>query len=245
MRKIRQCWRHFFSDGPRPPEMAFLPVYFQLFLSAAQRVCRVCVFRLDCEHALIMFELYWWINAEVHAYCRFWLRAEGASQSVTRSIQNVRFAHVAQLALVEFFDLKLANYIERSSLVQEWRRRFGFFAFHLHSKKSPAWQVPNMAVFQSLENAHFGAAFHAVFRDDFTDLPETSRKGQHRHFQCAREDGTAFHCVFIKIEQKKSGKIACFGGAQNRPCGRCCATAVSSFLRLRPYKLHRMSTSSF
>jgi hypothetical protein len=66
------------------------------------------------------------------------MRAEGASQSVTRSLQNVRFAHVAQLALVEFFDLKLENYIERSSLVQEWRRRFGFFAFHLHSKKRPA-----------------------------------------------------------------------------------------------------------
>ena len=33
-----------------------------------------------------------------------------------------------------------------------------------------------MAVFQSLENAHFGADFYAVFRDDFTDLHENLQK---------------------------------------------------------------------
>ena len=34
-----------------------------------------------------------------------------------------------------------------------------------------------MAVFQSLENAHFGADFYAVFRDDCTDLLATCQKG--------------------------------------------------------------------
>jgi hypothetical protein len=36
--KRRQLEGYFFFDGPRPPEMAFLAVYFQLFLSAARRV---------------------------------------------------------------------------------------------------------------------------------------------------------------------------------------------------------------
>ena len=39
-----------------------------------------------------------------------------------------------------------------------------------------ASQVRNIAVFQSLENAHFGADFYAVFRDDFTDLHENLQK---------------------------------------------------------------------
>ena len=36
--KRRQRQRFCFLDGPRPPEMAFLAVYFQLLLSAARRV---------------------------------------------------------------------------------------------------------------------------------------------------------------------------------------------------------------
>ncbi len=58
MGKRRQLEGYFFFDGPRPPEIAFLPVNFQLFLSAAQRVRRVCVFYLHCEHAVIMFSLH-------------------------------------------------------------------------------------------------------------------------------------------------------------------------------------------
>ena len=58
MGKRRQLERYFFFDGPRPPEIAFLPVNFQLFLSAAQRVRRVCVIYLHCEHDLIVFLLY-------------------------------------------------------------------------------------------------------------------------------------------------------------------------------------------
>ena len=90
------------------------------------------------DHFCIMFHLRMQRKYGNRNVCRFFIRATGASQSVTTSLQSVRFEHVAQLALVEFFDLNLANYIERSSLMQEWRRRFGFFAFHLHSKKSPA-----------------------------------------------------------------------------------------------------------
>ena len=46
--------------------------------------------------------------------------------------------------------------------------------------------------------------FRHFFDSDRTNFIEC----QHHHFKCAREDGTAFHYVFIKIEQKKSGKIA-------------------------------------
>ena len=58
LRKRRQLEGFFFFDGPRPPEMAFLAVYFQLLLSAARRVRRFGVCRLHCEHALIMSDLY-------------------------------------------------------------------------------------------------------------------------------------------------------------------------------------------
>ena len=47
MGKRRQPEGYFFFDGPRPPEIAFLPVNFQLFLSAAHRIRRVCVYKLD------------------------------------------------------------------------------------------------------------------------------------------------------------------------------------------------------
>ena len=44
LRKLQQLEGYFFFDDPRPPEMAFLAVYFQLILSAAQRVLVVpCV----------------------------------------------------------------------------------------------------------------------------------------------------------------------------------------------------------
>ena len=38
MGKRRQPEGYFFFDGPRPPEIAFLSVNFQLFLSAAHRI---------------------------------------------------------------------------------------------------------------------------------------------------------------------------------------------------------------
>ena len=56
------------------------------------------------------------------------------------------------------------------------------------------------------------------------------------HRQCGCNSRTDFHYVFIKIEQKESGEIACFQGAQKQPCGRCCATAVRAILCFNPYK---------
>ena len=56
------------------------------------------------------------------------------------------------------------------------------------------------------------------------------------HVHCAQAERTAFHYVFVEIEQKISGEIACFSGAQKQPCGRCCATAVRSIRLFSPYK---------
>ena len=65
------------------------------------------------------------------------------------------------------------------------------------------------------------------FREFFDSSCTKLNKCQWHHFECAQEETAAFLCVFMKGEQKKSGKIACFGGAQKQPCGLCCATAVS------------------
>ena len=40
LRKFRQVWGYFFFDGPRPLEMAFLAVYFQLLLSDTRQILR-------------------------------------------------------------------------------------------------------------------------------------------------------------------------------------------------------------
>ena len=46
------------------------------------------------------------------------------------------------------------------------------FAF----KKKSSLTGAEHGCFQSLENAHFGADFYAVFHDDFTDLNENLQK---------------------------------------------------------------------
>ena len=65
------------------------------------------------------------------------------------------------------------------------------------------------------------------FREFFDSSCTKLNKCQWHHSECAQEETAAFLCVFMKGEQKKSGKIACFGGAQKQPCGLCCAKPVS------------------
>ena len=69
------------------------------------------------------------------------------------------------------------------------------------------------------------------------------RYQQHQHW-CTKQNRTAFHCVLMENEQKTSDKIACFPGAQKRPCGWCCTTVVWSILVFKPYKLSKISTTS-
>jgi len=67
--------------------------------------------------------------------------------------------------------------------------------------------------------------------DEFFDSSRTNVLLSHKHHVvCAREERTAFHYVFVEIEQKISGEIAWFSGAQKQPCERC-GTSVSN-LRL-------------
>ena len=56
-----------------------------------------------------------------------------------------------------------------------------------------------MAVFQSLENAHFGADCYAVFRDDFTDLHENLQKRS----SLVREWRRRFEFVAFHLHSKK------------------------------------------
>ena len=65
------------------------------------------------------------------------------------------------------------------------------------------------------------------FRQFFDSSHTKLIKCQCHHLECAQEQRAAFLWVFIEGKQNKSGKIACFGGAQKQPCGLCCTTAVS------------------
>ncbi len=69
----------------------------------------------------------------------------------------------------------------------------------------------NLPVFRSLENAHFGADFYAVFRDGFTHLHETCTKG---HRWCKNGDAALSSSLFIGIQKKSSltgAAHGCFG----------------------------------
>ena len=60
-------------------------------------------------------------------------------------------------------------------------------------------QVPNMAVFRSLETAHFGADFYAVFRDDFTDL----HQNLHKRSSLVQEWRRRFEFLAFHLHSKK------------------------------------------
>ena len=91
-------------------------------------------------------------------------------------------------------------------------------------------------VFRAPKNIHVSDVARLPF-GQFVDLPRTNVVlSLKHHVDCAREERTAFHCVFVEIEQKISGEIACFSGAQKQPCGRCRATAVRSIRVFNPCK---------
>ena len=96
--------------------------------------------------------------------------------------------------------------------------------FELISYKN---KVAKLHVLEAPRNSLVGSVVRLPFREFFDSSCTKLNKCQWHHFECAQEETSAFLCVFIKGEQKKSGKIAGFGGAQTQPCGLCCATPVS------------------
>jgi hypothetical protein len=99
-------------------------------------------------------------------------------------------------------------------------------------------------VFRAPKNIHVSDVARLPF-GQFVDLTRTNLMlSLKHHVDCAREERTAFHYVFVEIEQKTSGEIACFSGAQKQPCGRCCATAVRSIRRFNPYKRDAIAQTS-
>ena len=63
----------------------------------------------------------------------------------------------------------------------------------------------NLPVFQSLENAHFGADFYAVFHDDFTNLHENLHKRSSLVREWRRRfEFVAFHLFLIEIEHQET-----------------------------------------
>ncbi len=59
----------------------------------------------------------------------------GAKHGCFSSLENARFGGAFYAVFRDDFADLHENLQKRSSLVQEWRRRFEFLAFHLHSKK--------------------------------------------------------------------------------------------------------------
>ena len=94
--------------------------------------------KLQGDHLSIMFHLRMQSKDGDCNVCRFFIRVTGADLPVFQSLENAHFGGAFYAVFRgDFTDLH-ENLQKRSSLVQEWRRRFEFFAFHLHSKKSPA-----------------------------------------------------------------------------------------------------------
>jgi hypothetical protein len=94
--------------------------------------------KLLSDHLCIMVHLRMQRKDGDRNVCRFFIRVIGANLPVFQSLENAHFgADFYAVFHDDFTDLN-ENLQKRSSLVQEWRRRFQFFAFHLHSKKSLA-----------------------------------------------------------------------------------------------------------
>ena len=97
MGKRRQPEGYFFCDSPRPPEIAFLPVNFQLFLSAAHRIRRVCVYKLDGtskasyetsarREIRFSFRIYEMRSKKKWRNCMFWKRPKPAMWAMLRNL---------------------------------------------------------------------------------------------------------------------------------------------------------------
>ena len=102
--------------------------------------------------------------------------------------------------------------------------------FITYSLKSNKKKVAKLHVFRAPKNSHVADVARLPFRQFVYSTRTNVLLSDNHHVHCAREEITAFHYVFIEIEQKESGEIACFSGAQKQPCGRCCATAVRAIL---------------
>ena len=87
------------------------------------------------DHLRIMFHLRMQRKDGDRNVCRFFIRVTGANLPVFQSLENAHFGADFYAVFRDDFTHLHENLHKRSSLVQEWRRRFEFLAFHLHSKK--------------------------------------------------------------------------------------------------------------
>jgi hypothetical protein len=70
--------------------------------------------------------------------------------------------------------------------------------------------VPKLPVFEAPKTGLVADVARLPFRCFFDSDPTNLIECHHHPCECVREDGTAFHYVFIKIEQKKSAEVARF-----------------------------------
>ena len=87
------------------------------------------------DHLCIMFHLRMQRKYGDRTICRFFIRVTGANLPVFQSLENAHFGADFYAVFRDDFTHLHENLHKRSSLVQEWRRRFEFLAFHLHSKE--------------------------------------------------------------------------------------------------------------
>ena len=88
----------------------------------------------------------------------------------------------------------------------------------------------------------WGTVQHLLKAGYFNSKRTNAAKAWQQSCWRAPEKILAFHYVSKKSEQHNMCDKA---QAQKQPCGRCCATAVSSIRLLKPYKLDTSSKSSF
>jgi hypothetical protein len=109
-------------------------------------------------------------------------------------------------------------------LIVRKKREHALLLYFLKSNKK---KVAKLHVFRAPKNVHVADVVRLPF-GYFFDSTRTNLIEWHKHHvDCAQEERTCFAFVFIEIEQKESGEIACFSGAQKRPCLWLCGAYTS------------------
>ena len=101
---------------------------------------------------------------------------------------------------------------------QCWRAPRIIFAFHWDSKKSELRDVCEKRVFRAPKNIHVSDVARLPFGQFVYSARATLMLSHKHHVNCAPEERTAFHYVFVEIEQKISGEIATRYECINRSC---------------------------
>jgi hypothetical protein len=84
--------------------------------------------------------------------------------------------------------------------------------FIMYLLKSNKKKVAKLHVFREPKNSHVADVARLPFGQFVHSTSTNVLLSDNHHVHCAREEITAFHYVFIEIEQKESGEVACFLG---------------------------------